>query len=163
MNWLIVAGCAIFAVAAVIALIGLQLPKEHVSSQTRHFKTPVGAVWDVVSDVVGAAAWRSDLASIEPVDLNRWREVSKKGRAVLYERVEVQAPLRLVIRIADLSLPYGGYWTFELSEDGKKAAWLTITENGFVNNPILRFLSRYVISQSNSIETYLDSLEKKLA
>lgn len=162
MTWFIVAGCAIFAVAAVVALLGLQLPKEHVVSRSRRYNTPIDSVWDVISDVLDAAAWRSDLKSIEAVDLNRWRETGTNGRAILYERVTAMSPRRLVTRIADPDLPYGGTWTFDLCEDGKKATWLTITENSIVRNPILRLLARYVFSQTKSIETYLDSLEKKL-
>lgn len=162
MNWLIVSGCVVLTISGIIAFLGLQLPKDHVVSRTRRFNASVDSVWDLVSDVTGAAAWRSDLKSVAPVNLNRWREVNAQGQAVLYERVEAQAPWRLVTRIADTDLPYSGTWTFELSEDGKKTTWLTITENGAVHNPIFRFMSRYIFSQTKSMETYLDSLEKKL-
>jgi len=162
MTWLIVAGCAIFAVAAVVALVGLQLPKEHVVSRSRRFNVPIDSIWSAISDVLGAAAWRSDLKSVESVDLDHWREIGTNGRAVLYERVEAQAPSRLVTRMADPDLPYCGTWLFELSEDGGQVTWLTITENGEVKNPILRFLSHYVFGQTKSIDTYLDSLEKKV-
>ena len=128
----------------------------------RHFAVSIDAVWDVISDVLSAAAWREDLQAVEPVDLDHWREVSKRGRSVLYRRVEAHAPSRLIVKIADPDLPYAGTWTREISEDGPNAAWLTITENGAVKNPVFRILSRYVFSQSKSIETYLDSLQKRL-
>jgi len=163
MNWLIAAGCVILAISGLVAFVGLQLPRQHVVSRSRRFNVPVDAAWDVISDVLGAASWRTDLKAVESVDLDHWRDVPVKGRAILYKRVEAHAPWRLVIRIADRSLPYTGSWKLELSEDGKNAVWLTITENGEVANPILRLLSKYVFDQAKSIDQYLDALETKLA
>ena len=162
MIWLLAALTSVIAVVAIVALIGLQLPPQHVVSRTRRYPVSIDAVWDVISDVLGAAAWRSDLKAVEPVDLDHWREVSTSGRSILYERVEAHAPARLVVRIADPDLPFSGSWTFEISEDGSDAAWLTISENGTVRNPVFRFLSRYLFSQTKSLDTYLDSLEKRL-
>src|SRR5258708_13167381 len=95
MTWLIVAGCVVIAIAGIIAFLGLQLPKDHVVSRTRRFNTSIDSVWVVISDVLGAAEWRSGLKSIEQVDLNRWREVSVRGRAIFYQPSEAHAPSRL--------------------------------------------------------------------
>jgi hypothetical protein len=66
-----------------------------------------------------------------------------------------------VNRIAGSHLPFGGTWTFEVEpvEDG---ATLRITENGYVTNPVFRFVSRFVLGYTTEIEKYLRSLAKKL-
>jgi hypothetical protein len=40
-------------------------------------------------------------------------------------------------------------------------ATLRITENGYVTNPLFRFMSRFVLGYTGEIEKYLRSLAKK--
>src|SRR5260370_35242496 len=77
------------------------------------------------------------------------------------ETVEMTQPLKLISRIADPKLPFGGTWTFEImpTEGGST---LRITENGYVTNPVFRFLSRFVFWSAGSIGPYLNSLTNKL-
>jgi hypothetical protein len=67
---------------------------------------------------------------------------------------------RLVTRIADHNLPYGGTWTYELTPDGSGTR-LTITENGEVYNPIFRFVSRFIMGHTASMESVLRALGTK--
>lgn len=39
---------------------------------------------------------------------------------------------------------------------------LTITENGEIYNPVFRFVSRYVIGQTSTIDKYLTDLAPRL-
>jgi hypothetical protein len=90
-----------------------------------------------------------------------WRETGKNGR-ITYEVVESQPPRRMVTRIADRGLPFGGSWTYELAPiDG--GTRLSITERGEVYNPVYRFMSRYVIGHARTVEGYLRNLRRKLA
>jgi hypothetical protein len=66
----------------------------------------------------------------------------------------------LVERIADDKLPFGGTWTYEIAPTAEGST-LRITENGFVGNPIFRFMSKFVMGQASTMETYLRSLAKK--
>jgi hypothetical protein len=74
--------------------------------------------------------------------------------------VEITPPRKLVSRIADPKLPFGGTWTFEITPTAEGST-LRITENGFVTNPVFRFLSRFVFGHTGTIESYLKSLAKK--
>jgi hypothetical protein len=67
-----------------------------------------------------------------------------------------------VTRIADPSLPFGGTWTYDLKPQGSGTE-LTITEDGEVYNPIFRFMSKFVFSQTATIEAYQASLKRKLS
>jgi hypothetical protein len=71
-------------------------------------------------------------------------------------------PQRLVTRIADAKLPYGGSWTFDIVPNGNSCV-LTVTENGEVYNPLFRFISRFVIGHTASLDAYVKSLNAKLA
>jgi hypothetical protein len=73
------------------------------------------------------------------------------------EHVERQPPRRLVTRIADADLPFGGTWTFELApEEG--GTRVTITERGEIRNPIFRAVARYVFGYGATMEAFLDEL-----
>jgi hypothetical protein len=83
------------------------------------------------------------------------------GDAVTYRVELLEPPRRMVVRIADTGLPYGGTWTYDLAPNGS-GTQLTITEAGEVYNPLFRFMSRFVFSQTASIDTYLRALGAKL-
>jgi hypothetical protein len=70
-------------------------------------------------------------------------------------------PRRMVTRIADPDLPFGGGWTFELEPaDGPQGGTsVRITEDGEVYNPVFRFVSRFVLGHTRSMERYLADLQ----
>ena len=61
------------------------------------------------------------------------------------------------MRIADPKLPFGGRWIYELAPS-EGATRLTITEDGFITNPVFRFLSRTVFSTASTLEKFLVDL-----
>lgn len=161
--WFVVIGLT--ALVALMAVIGLCLSRDHVASRSQRFAVPREVVWNAIRDVARFPEWRGDVKTVDVLSpaggLARFREHGRHG-AILYEITEDHAPARLVTRIADDSLPYGGTWTLEIaSVDG--GSELTITERGFVKNPIFRFLSKTVFSPTATIEKYLAALQVKLA
>jgi uncharacterized protein YndB with AHSA1/START domain len=161
---LIVLGVLV-ALVGILALIGSFLAPDHTASRTRRFAKPREAVWEVIRDFARHPEWRDDVKRVELVTdvggKSGLREHGSHG-AVLYAIDVDEAPAKLVLRIADDSLPFGGSWTFELSavEGGSE---VTITERGFVKNPIFRLLSKTVFSPTATMEKYLDALAAKLA
>jgi len=162
MKWVLIAVGILVVVVAAVAIIGVMLPKNHLVSRSSHFRKPPQAVWDVIT---GPPDWRQDIRSFEklpPRDGRRsWKEIDKHGQAIAYESVEETPPYRLVTRIADPTLPFGGTWTFEIEQD-PSGCQVAITEAGEIYNPIFRFMSRFVLGYSGSIETYLKALHVKL-
>src|SRR5207253_11394629 len=88
-----------------------------------------------------------------------WREVSKFG-PITYEQVEAVPAQRFVSRIADTDQGFGGTWSFALTPD-TGGTRVTITEDGFVSNPLFRFMSRFVFGYYGTQEAYLRALGKK--
>ncbi len=68
----------------------------------------------------------------------------------------------LVVRIADLDLPFGGTWTYEIAPVAGGST-LTITEDGEIYNPIFRVMSRFVFGYESTMAAYLAAAEKRLA
>ena len=169
MRWLIGAIALVVALAAVVVAVGALLPTAHVASRSARFPAPPERVWAAITGVEEFPRWRSDVAAVSLVEAEgggrRWREhesASRRDRGITYEVVEAAEPRRLVTRIADPELPFGGRWVFDLApEDG--GTRLTITEHGEVYNPLFRFMSRFVFGHTATIERYLASLERRLA
>jgi hypothetical protein len=147
-----------------VVLIGYALPAEHTASRSARVRKSPRETFDVIRDVASGPAWRRDLARVEvlaaPGGKVRFREEGRHG-AILFEIEADDAPRRLVTRIADEALPFGGTWTYELEPDGSGTR-VTITERGVVKNPVFRFMSRFVFGHAATIEAYLEDLGKRL-
>ncbi len=87
------------------------------------------------------------------------REISWRGETILYEIVQSRPPLAIQRRIATPNLPYSGTWTFALEPKGTTTR-VRVTEDGEVYNPILRFVSRFILGQTATQDTYLKAMGK---
>ena len=161
MTWLliigIVVGVLVVGVLAVVA-VGATLPKHH--DAARRVTLPVGQaeVWATLTDVAAYPSWRPRVRAVEVLgtDPLSWRETGRDGK-ITFELTEADEPRRLVTRITDESLPFGGSWTY-LLEPSESATTVTVTEHGEVRNPLFRFVSRYVMGHTATIDAYLTAL-----
>jgi hypothetical protein len=158
--WMIVLVLAIPLM--VILIIGLLLPKKHTVQRSTSLRQSPETVWGLIS---GPPSWRTSVQKYEelpPHDGHRmWRETDKSGQTITFEAIESAPPWRLVTRIADPKLPFGGTWTYEIAPtvDG---CTLTITEDGEVYNPVFRFVSRYIMGHAATVNMYLKAVHAKL-
>ena len=150
----IVAG--LVGLVVLMAAIGALLPRAHTAARTTTFAKPPADVWRALTNLDAQTAWRRGLERIEHVDAVKFREHTTQG-VILFEVVEDHANERRVTRIADDKLPFGGRWIYELRPDGAGTR-LTITEDGFIKNPVFRFLSKTVFSTTATIEKFLQDL-----
>lgn len=152
----------IVLIAAIVALIGSRLPREHVASRSILLQQSPSAVYAVVRDFASAPSWRDDVKHVELSTAANgrlhFREDAKYG-AVNFELAEDVPAQRMVTRILDTDLGYSGKWTYVFAADGSGTR-LTITEDGEVSNVIFRFMSRYVFGHTATIDAYLTSLGK---
>lgn len=157
-----------FIVAIVLALVvgGLVTPREHVAIRSRTYGATTDQVWNAVRDVGNYAAWREDMIDSELVHgtgdapLVQWREISTGG-TVTFGIIEESPPTHMVARVLDDDLPWGGTWTWEVAP-AADGARLTITENGFVGNPVFRFIGTHFIGFEKTIDSYLRALDVHL-
>lgn len=146
-----------------VAVAGMLLPVTHTAMHSATFKQSPQQVWDVIT---GPPTWRADVQKYEELpshDGHRmWREYGSQGQKMTYEAIESLPPNKLVTRIADPHLPFGGTWTYVITpSDGGSA--LTVIENGEVYNPIFRFVSRYIMGYNSTLDRYFKALEAKLS
>jgi uncharacterized protein YndB with AHSA1/START domain len=162
MKWILLSLGFLVLVVAAIALIGLLLPRDHIASTTTTVMAPGESVWQTLVDVGEYPRWRPEVRSVDVLSSEgalRWREHTNDG-AITFERSEEQLPRLLVARIADETLPYGGTWTYELTPEAQGTR-VTITERGYVTNPLFRFMARFIFGHHRTQEDFLRALGRR--
>lgn len=164
MRWLLIIGGTLGGLVAVIIAAGYALPEKHVASLSVELDAPPERVWETITNVTSFPRWREGVTSVEIIQRAPagpvWRERSSDG-TITYETVESVPPLRLISRVSDRSLPFGGTWTFDLTPT-PRGTRLTIREDGEVYNPVFRFASRFVLGHNTTIRKYIADLEAGL-
>ena len=151
---------------ALVALAGVFLPREHHVSRALNLpKTPPGTVWAVITDHGKDPTWRSDVAAtVRLADAHGhavWQDQFKNGEKMSYETTEFIPNQKLVRLITESGGPFGGTWTYELKPEGAGTR-ITITEDGWVSNPIFKVIGTFVIGYHTTMEGYLKNLAVKL-
>jgi hypothetical protein len=162
MKWVLLTVGVLALIVAAMVIIGLLLPRDHVASTTTHINAPPDSVWRPLVEVSEYPRWRPGVRSVDVLSTEgalRWREHTGDG-AIAFERSEEQRPRHLVTRIVDETLPFGGTWTYDLAPEADGTR-LTITERGYVINPLFRFLSRFVFGHHRTQEEFLRGLGRR--
>ena len=136
MKWVVIGLAVVVGLVVVAAVIGSLLPREHVASRTLRVRRAPADVWPVITSLAAASS--------VPVDV-----------------LEEHPPHRLVSRVKDTEKNFGGTWTIVIAPvpDGST---LTITEDGWVANPIFRFVSRVVIGHHSTMDGILKQVARTL-
>jgi len=160
---LLVFGGVLVALVVLMMLIGACLPANHVASRRAVFHRSPAELYAVASDFAATASWRSGLQKIEMLPARDgqvcYREISSR-RAVTYLVIGNDPEKKLVLKILDEGLPFGGTWTIEFAP-ATEGASVRITEHGEVKNALFRFLSRFVFGYTSSMDAYLRDLGRK--
>ena len=166
MKWIIGLGVGLVGLIAVVVGVGFLLPENHRVSESDRYSVTAEHLWGIITDFGTYPTWRSGVSAVERLpDMNGhavWKETDSHNEGIPYETVEAVPSKRLVRRIADPSLPFGGTWTLDI-EATPEGVTLTITEDGEVYNPIFRFVSRFIIGHTKNIHGYLGDLQTKIA
>jgi uncharacterized protein YndB with AHSA1/START domain len=164
MKWLLIICGVILLLAVIIIAIAARIPQNHVASRSVQISAPPAEVWKVITDVDQFPSWRPGVARVERLpDHNErpsWREVDSHGQSIPYEVDEWNPPSRLVTRIADPKLPFGGTWTYEIQPSARGSV-VRITERGEIYNLLFRFVARFFIGYTATMDSYLKALGAK--
>ncbi|HMI56535.1 MAG TPA: SRPBCC family protein [Gemmatimonadaceae bacterium] len=163
MRYAVIVVGLIVAVTAIVVIVGSTLPVKHTVTREATYRATQSQLFQLVRNVSDYPSWQQDVTKVEILpDVNgkpRVRETNG-GQAITYEIEEIVPGQRIVSRIADSNLPFGGSWTYELDPKGD-ATTLRITENGEVYNVIYRFVSAYLMGHSATIDKYLEAVSTR--
>lgn len=164
MYWILIVMGFIVAIVLAVVVGGLATPRDHVASRSRTYPVSAARLWEVVRDVASYATWREDMIDVEMVTGEapavQWREISSGG-TMTFGIISEEPPAQFVARVMDDDLTWGGTWTWNISPT-TNGATLTLTEHGFIKNPIYRFVRAHFIGFDKSLEQYLRALDVRL-
>ncbi|HEY3133511.1 MAG TPA: SRPBCC family protein [Gemmatimonadaceae bacterium] len=162
--FLLIVGVVVGLVLVVVA-IGYSLPVKHRGQGEAAFSAPPDSVFSLITNVEAFPSWRPEVKSAErlpPRDgKQRFREVSNNG-TISYLIETLDPPRRMVTRIDDKALPFGGSWTYEVIPMGSTQSTLRITEDGEIYNPVFRFVGRFILGYDGTIKQYLANAKRRL-
>jgi uncharacterized protein YndB with AHSA1/START domain len=151
------------ALVLLVVVIGYTLPQNHIATREITVAAPPAQVFALIATPSDYPKWRSDVDSVEVLPpeggKDRFREIGSNGPLLMRVQEKV-ADSRMVMMIADTTLPFGGKWIYELAPSGSGTR-LRITEDGEVYNPLFRFMSRFVFGHTATMEKYLSDVEKE--
>ncbi len=163
LKWILFVLGGLVGLILLVLLVGALLPRNHTASASTTLRQPADSVWSVIRDLGGYADWWGEIEAVERAargGRETWEQRDRRGQTMPIEVVEATAPHRLVTRIADESLPFGGTWTFEIAESAAGST-LSLTENGEVRNPFFRFMARFVFGHHATIESFLRAVGER--
>jgi hypothetical protein len=154
MRYMIIAAGIVLTALLIVLIIGWRLPVAHVATRSAQFPVDPATMFALISDFDRYGTWRTGVKRVEVDSVGkRFREHGPDG-ALLFDVTESDPPRRLVVRIADESLPFGGRWIYDVSPSAA-GSLLRITEEGEVYNPLFRFIARYVMGHARTIDRFL--------
>ncbi len=164
MKWVLLAVVVLIALIVIMAVIGALLPRDHVAGSSIMLQQPPDSVWRVVRDQDAVPHWWPAMATsvhrVGPDGRDRW-EQTLSGNKMTFVVEADEPPRRLVTSIeAAPGAPFGGTWTFDIAPEGTGSR-VTVTERGWIGNPVFRFLARFVFGYYRTQESYLVALGKK--
>ena len=161
MKWVLIVIGGLAALVALMALIGAFVSRDHRATSTISLRQAPDSVWTVVRDIGGAPAWFSAMEKSERLPDRDGHEVwhqKMSGFDVPIIVLESALPGRLVTQIDPAAGgAFGGMWTYELVPDSAGTR-ISVTEAGWISNPVFRFMSRFLFGYYGSLDKYLRAL-----
>jgi hypothetical protein len=160
MKILLIIVAALVLLILIVVVTGALLPKRHVSSRSAHFNASAEQLFALIA---GSQTWRPDVAKCEEVPDSSGRhlqlETSRRGETITYELLAIDPPHSIQRKIATPNLPYSGSWSFVLSP-ASNGTDVRITEDGEIYNPIFRFVTRFIMGETATLDAYLRAMGK---
>ncbi len=150
------------AVVALVLIVGSALPEKHTVTREATYRATPEQLFTLIRNVSDYPSWQKSSSRVEVLpDVDgkpRFRETNS-GQAITYALSDIVPNRRMMSIIVDSKLPFGGSWTYELIPGAAHdLTTLRITEDGEVYNPVFRFVSKYVMGHSATIDKYLASV-----
>ena len=161
-RYLVMVVVGLVVVLAMVLLVGSYLPVKHQATREATYRATSAQLFGLIRTVDDYPSWQKSVSKVEVLPdvegKQRIRETNN-GQAITYELGDIVPNKRMVSRIVDDKLPFGGSWTYELIPgQSANTTTLRITENGEVYNPVFRFVSRFVMGHTATIDKYLEAV-----
>lgn len=146
---------------------GALMPLEHTVSVAGVVAAPPERVFALITDIAAAPNWRPEVKTVTvlPKDNTRdaWVEDLGSGQTMKFLAITTVPPDASghAIRKVETKDPqYGGVWTYDIAPGPTPGTTnLTITEAGYINPPIYRFVMARVFGPTKNLQDYLNHIQ----
>jgi uncharacterized protein YndB with AHSA1/START domain len=156
---------ALVALIGIVLVIGSALPRQHSATSSITLRKSPEQVWAVIRDLGALQGTWKELKSARRLPDEAGREIWEQNAGGFPLRLVVEEatpPTRLVTRIdAPPDAAFGGTWTYQLESAGAETR-VTLTEDGYVSNPMFRVLMYAMGGVHRTADGYLRALGAKL-
>ncbi|MFZ5443903.1 MAG: SRPBCC family protein [Myxococcota bacterium] len=163
MTALLVALGGLVAFAAVLLVAGATSPRRHLSTVELSLPRPPEEVWAVVSKLEDWPSWNAAVSSMKLLGEHdgkpRWEQGWGRERMCI-DVLEHTAPTRLVTRIVDDGLPFGGTWTWALTAE-PGGTRVSVVEDGEVRSVLFRGMARLFFGHTGTQQRALTGLARR--
>jgi hypothetical protein len=164
MQWILVVVAGLAGLVVLLIVAGLLLPRTHRATSTIQIGKPPAEVWSAVRDLGKVPEFWPDIkTSVRQPDRDGhevWLQTMRNGFALPLVIEEDNPPTRMVTRIAiEGKAPFGGSWIYEVAASGAGTI-VTLTEDGFVDNPFFRVVSK-MMGYHATLDGYLKALARR--
>jgi uncharacterized protein YndB with AHSA1/START domain len=153
---------ALVLVGGGVTVWGAALPEAHVVSRTVTVGAPPSRIFARLADMGSWPEWNHVVKAVRTPPRPDGRTVflvkDLNGETPM-EIIEKVPDRRVVTRIVDEGLPFGGTWTWDLEREGGGTR-VSVVERGRVYNPFFRFMARYVFGHYRTMDAYLHEVRQ---
>ncbi len=140
-----------------IYLIGRAQPERHTARITFTLPKPRAVVWAALTDYAAMPQWWPAVKAIRfetrsNGDIITWN-TDQRGQVIGFRTTAQQAPAHLVREITGDNLPFGGTWTYDLTEENGGTR-VNLTEDGFVKPPFFRGMMRLMVKPDATMRDF---------
>jgi len=159
-KWILVVGGVLVGLILLLTLVGLALPREHKVASRIPLRQPPESVYAVIRDLGAIPTWWPSVKQVsrrnDPQGREIWDETMGDGFEMGLEVTTAEPPSLLKTLIVGDDAPFGGSWTIRI-EPVPIGSTVTVTERGWVSNPIFRVISR-LMGYHRTMDDYLKAL-----
>ena len=162
---------AVFGLVPLVALgafaLGAIMPVDHSISVTGEVAAPPAQVFALITNISSGPTWRPEVQSVEVLPKDNARDAwvedlghGAKRKFLAITTVPPDATGHAVRKVKFDDASYGGTWTYELSPGATaNTTTLKITEDGYINPPIYRFMMKYVFGPTKNLDDYMKHIQ----
>lgn len=138
-------------------LVGLAQPERHRASISFTLPKPRPVVWAALNNYAAMPSWWPAIRAVRletraDGEVITWN-TDRHGKQIGFRTAEERAPARLVREIVGDDLPFGGTWTYELTEQNGTTQ-LTLVEDGFIKPPFFRGIAKFLLKPDATMRDF---------
>lgn len=161
LGWTLTILGLISGILSVCAIVGLFVPRDHAASRELSLNLPPAEVFSLLRNLNGWPSWWKLVSQVDMLPDRDGRPAYHltytNGNRFDLVVAEDSSPQKFITRIDDVNNMFHGSWTYELSQtaDGCR---VRLTEHGSIPNPLVRFMARMMMDNSQYISWHLSAV-----